>query len=116
MKHVTTYVGIDAHKKDLFVAMLMGPAATPVTWTVAERAERRCGGWCESSSARRRGRCRCVMKPGPCGYALQRQMTTARVSCHVIAPALIPRKPGERVKTESRAMRGSWRSCGGRAC
>ncbi len=26
MKNVTTYVGIDAHKKDLFVAMLMGVA------------------------------------------------------------------------------------------
>ena len=32
MKQVTTVVGIDAHKKDLFVAMLSGPAAVPVTW------------------------------------------------------------------------------------
>ena len=42
---------------------------------------------------------------GPCGYALQRQMTTARVSCDVIAPALMPRKPGERVKTNRRDAR-----------
>ena len=42
---------------------------------------------------------------GPCGYALQRQMTTARVSCQVIAPALVPRKPGERVKTNRRDAR-----------
>ena len=34
MKHVTTYVGIDAHKKDLFIAMLIGDGKTPVTWTV----------------------------------------------------------------------------------
>jgi hypothetical protein len=34
MKQVTTYVGIDAHKKDLFIAMLMGTDKTPVTWTV----------------------------------------------------------------------------------
>jgi hypothetical protein len=33
MKNVTTYVGIDAHKKDLFMAMLVGDQATPVTWT-----------------------------------------------------------------------------------
>jgi hypothetical protein len=32
MKQVTTYVGIDAHKKDLFIAMLMGNEKTPVTW------------------------------------------------------------------------------------
>jgi hypothetical protein len=36
MKDVTTYVGIDAHKKDLFVAMLIGPATTPVTWQLAK--------------------------------------------------------------------------------
>ena len=35
MKQVTTYVGIDAHKKDLFVAMLIGAATTPVTWQLA---------------------------------------------------------------------------------
>ena len=42
---------------------------------------------------------------GPGGYALQRQVTTPRVSCQVIAPALIPRKPGERVKTNRRDAR-----------
>ena len=31
MKEITTYVGVDAHKKDLFTAMLVGDqAATPV--------------------------------------------------------------------------------------
>ena len=35
MKNVTTYVGIDAHKKDLFVAMLIGNEKTPVTWQLA---------------------------------------------------------------------------------
>ena len=39
---------------------------------------------------------------GPGGYALQRQVTTPRVRCQVIAPALIPRKPGERIKTNRR--------------
>jgi hypothetical protein len=39
---------------------------------------------------------------GPCGYALQPQVTTGRLSCDVVAPALIPRKPGERVKTNRR--------------
>ena len=45
------------------------------------------------------------MKPEPCGYALQRQVTTARVNGDVVAPALIPRKPGERVKTNRRDAR-----------
>ena len=39
MKDVTTYVGIDAHKKDLFVAMLIGQAKTPVTWQLANEPQ-----------------------------------------------------------------------------
>lgn len=35
MKQGTTFVGIDAHKKDLVVAMFTGSATTPVTWQVA---------------------------------------------------------------------------------
>ena len=42
---------------------------------------------------------------GPCGYALQRQVVTDRIACDVIAPALMPRKPGERVKTNRRDAR-----------
>ena len=30
-----TYVGIDAHKKDLFIAMQTGTEPTPVTWRPA---------------------------------------------------------------------------------
>ncbi len=48
---------------------------------------------------------RVCYEAGPCGYALQRQMTTPRVSCQVIAPGLIPRKPGERIKTNRRDAR-----------
>jgi transposase len=51
------------------------------------------------------GPVRVFYEAGPCGYALQRQVTTARVSCAVVAPALIPRKPGERVKTNRRDAR-----------
>jgi hypothetical protein len=34
VKNFITYVEIDAHKKDLFIAMLVGDQATPVAWTV----------------------------------------------------------------------------------
>jgi hypothetical protein len=39
MKQVTTYVGIDAHKKDLFIAMLIGQEKTPVTWQLANEPQ-----------------------------------------------------------------------------
>jgi len=104
MKNVTTYVGIDAHKKDLFVAMLMGNEKTPVTWQLSNepRAVHRLVRKLERETP---GPIRVFYEAGPCGYALQRQVKTSRVSCDVVAPALIPRKPGERVKTNRRDAR-----------
>jgi transposase len=104
VKNVTTYVGIDAHKKDLFMAMLVGTAPTPVTWTVPNEptAVRRLVRKLEREAP---GPVQACYEAGPCGYALQRQLTTPRVACQVIAPALIPKKPGERVKTNARDAR-----------
>jgi transposase len=39
---------------------------------------------------------------GPCGYGLHRQLGEWGQDCHVIAPSLIPKKPGDRVKTDRR--------------
>jgi len=104
VKDVTTYVGIDAHKKDLFIAMLIGNQENPVTWQLANEPNgvRRLVRKLEREAS---GPVRACYEAGPGGYALQRQMTTARVNCQVIAPALIPRKPGERIKTNRRDAR-----------
>ena len=104
MKQVTTFVGIDAHKKDLFVAMLSGAAPTAVTRQLANEpgAVRRMVRKLERDAP---GPVHVFYEDGPCGYALQRQMATHRIACDVIAPALMPRKPGERVKTNRRDAR-----------
>ena len=47
----------------------------------------------------------CCYEAGPTGYALQRQLRAAGVKCAVIAPALIPKKPADRVKTDRRDAR-----------
>lgn len=43
-----------------------------------------------------------VYEAGPCGYWLHRYLTRKGFSCDVVAPSLIPRKPGDRVKTDRR--------------
>ncbi len=80
MKNVTTYVGVDAHKKNLFIAMLVGDQATPVTWQLPNEpnAVRRLVRKLEREAP---GPVRMCYEAGPCGYALQRQVTTPRVSC-----------------------------------
>ncbi len=39
---------------------------------------------------------------GPCGYGIHRQITQLGHDCVVVAPSLIPSKPGDRVKTDRR--------------
>ena len=44
----------------------------------------------------------CCYEAGPCGYRLHRQIVDAGHDCIVIAPARIPRRPSDRVKTDRR--------------
>jgi len=70
MKQVTTYVGIDAHKKDLFVAMLIGNQMTPVTWQLAN----------EPNAVRRLVRKLEREAPGPCASSMRPARAATRCS------------------------------------
>src|ERR1035438_9283880 len=48
------------------------------------------------------GRLSFCYEAGPCGYGLHRQLRDLGQDCQVVAPSLIPRKPGDRVKTDRR--------------
>lgn len=50
----------------------------------------------------RQGPIRCCYEAGPCGFELQRALSARDLPCDVIAPALIPRRPGDRIKTDRR--------------
>jgi transposase len=43
-----------------------------------------------------------VYEAGPCGYWTYRLITSLGHCCYVVAPSLIPKKPGDRVKTDKR--------------
>ena len=43
-----------------------------------------------------------VYEAGPCGYWIYRLITSLGHFCYVVAPSLIPKKPGERIKTDKR--------------
>lgn len=42
---------------------------------------------------------RTCYEAGPCGYGIKRLLAEARISCAVVAPGLVPRKPQDHVKT-----------------
>jgi transposase len=51
------------------------------------------------------GRVWACYEAGPTGYELARTLTRAGMRCEVIAPSLIPSRPGDRVKTDKRDAR-----------
>ena len=44
----------------------------------------------------------CVYEAGPCGYTICRYLTNQGIDCVVVAPALIPKKTGDRIKNDRR--------------
>ena len=43
-----------------------------------------------------------VYEAGPCGFVIARHLREQAIDCEVVAPSMIPRRPGERIKTDRR--------------
>ena len=50
-------------------------------------------------------RLRACYEAGPCGFGIARRLRQLGIDCVVVAPSLIPRRPGERIKTDRRDAR-----------
>lgn len=105
MREGITYVGLDVHKKDIVVCMwLPGRRSAEPTFRVVNepRAVRRLA---KRLLREAPGEVECAYEAGPLGYGLQRQLRSLGVGCMVVAPSLIPVKPGDRIKTDRRDAR-----------
>src|SRR5215468_3231349 len=97
-----TYVGLDVHKEGIVVAVAEG----------GERGEVRDYGRIANTPPGLRRlagklgeegvRLRFCYEAGPCGYGIQRQLSAHGHECIVVAPSLIPKRAGDRVKTDRR--------------
>lgn len=99
----TIHVGMDVHKRSIVLAM-RDPSGTVSERTIPHEPKA-VARWLRKTKREARGPIRCAYEAGPCGYGLQRQLRAEGIECQVIAPSLIPRKPGERIKTDRRDAR-----------
>jgi transposase len=101
-----TWVGVDAHKKTLAIAVLWPDRQQPEEWSI-ENTEGAVAKLVRRLERQSKGaEIRACYEAGTCGYTLQRRFHTAgQVVCEVIAPSLIPRKPGDHIKTDRRDAR-----------
>ena len=97
---ITGFVGLDAHAESTAIGFAeAGREAPHFVGTVGPK-------FAELSKAVAKlgdpGRLLIVYEAGPCGFALARELRAAGYRCEVVAPSKIPRRPGDRVKTDRR--------------
>jgi transposase len=97
------FVGLDVHKESIAIAVaesdasapqLVGesPSDTAHVIKALRKLARGAGG----------GTIRCCYEAGPTGFGLCRSLRAEGFDCSVIAPSLVPKQAGDRVKTDSR--------------
>jgi transposase len=97
---ITGFVGLDTHAESTAIGLAETGRATPrfVGTVGAKFAEL-------TKALAKLGDCSellIVYEAGPCGYALARELKRAGFRCEVVAPSKVPRRPGDRVKTDRR--------------
>ena len=102
MKKTVKYIGLDVHKNSISIAVA----------DQGRDAEVRYYGKIEHNMDQlskifrkfisQGAELRCVYEAGCCGYHLYRFLTSNGIDCNVVAPSKIPRKSGERLKTDKR--------------
>jgi transposase len=98
VESTTVTVGLDVHARSIrFAAVradeLLEERTLPYDEEQVERLLRR---WPSV---------RCCYEAGPTGFGLYRHLVGRGIDCRVVAPGLVPQRPGDRVKTDPRDAR-----------
>jgi transposase len=101
MKQYSKYVGLDVHKADISVGIANTDRAEAIYYGTIENTAHACFKIAKKLS-KDEGSILFCYEAGPCGYEVYRHLTKAGYDCVVIAPSLIPKKSGDRVKTDRR--------------
>ena len=99
MREQLRFLGMDVHAETIAVAIAEPDGEVRSLGTIANREDS------IRKFIRKLGtpeQLRACYEAGPTGFVLYWQLTQLGVDCAVIAPTLVPKKPGDRVKTDRR--------------
>jgi transposase len=100
MDQDTIFVGLDVHSTSISVAIAKpGRGEVQALGTIPNTSDAVVKLVKRLRPASRLSFC---YEAGPCGYSLYRRLIRLGAACAVVAPSLVPQKPGERVKTDRR--------------
>jgi len=101
MKQYSKFIGLDVHKADISVGIANADRGEASYYGMIENKAPACLKIAKKLSKGEEAVLFCY-EAGPCGYEVYRHLTKAGYDCVVIAPSLIPKKSGDRVKTDRR--------------
>ena len=101
MNESSAYVGLDVHKDTIAVAVALPGREEPVYRGEIKNQRKSLVRLIRSLSPHGEVLSFCY-EAGPCGYGVYREIIETGHQCDVVAPSLIPRRAGERVKTDRR--------------
>jgi len=104
MKKSLVYVGLDVHKDSIAIAVTREGRAPAEVWKSIPYDVVRLR---KALQLLLRGGEQLLVcyEAGPTGFGLCRALRKAGIDCQVVAPSLVPGKPGDRVKTDRRDAR-----------
>jgi transposase len=101
MKNYSKFAGLDVHKSDISIGIAKAGRGEADFYGVIENVPHAYLKLAKKLSKAGEEVLFCY-EAGPCGYEVYRQLTKAGYDCVVIAPSLIPKKAGDKVKTDRR--------------
>jgi len=104
MSECSAYIGLDVHKDTIAVAVARPGRGAPESIGEIANEHRSVMKLVNKLSGDGELLSFCY-EAGPCGYGLYRELIETGHRCEVVAPGLIPRKAGERIKTDRRDAR-----------
>jgi len=100
MRNFSTFIGMDVHKETIAVA-IAGEEGGPRYYGDIMNTPEALAKLIKKVAGKKEQTAFCY-EAGPCGYGVYRQITGLGYRCDVVAPSLIPKKAGDRVKTDRR--------------
>ena len=100
--HIIKYIGLDVHAQTVAVAIaqqggeVLSYGTIPAHSHSMDRLHKKLseGG----------AQVRYVYEAGPTGFWLARHLRGKQIPCEIVSPSLVPRKSGDRVKTDRKSV------------